>query len=105
MQYRLSAADLSAVTLSEDDAVTNVLQNVKMILSTRKGEIPMMRDFGLSMDFLDRPIPAAKALLLQEISEAVEQFEPRATVVDISFDAGASTDGVLRPVVTVEVSA
>jgi len=92
------------ITLNQGDEVQEVLQNVRMILCTRKGDIPAMRDFGLDQDWLDRPIPVAKALLYRDISEAVEKYEPRATVTDVSFEAGATADGQLRPIVQVEVN-
>ena len=43
----------------ENDLVTSVLQNLMCLVSTRKGTIPMYRDFGLPMEWIDKPIDAA----------------------------------------------
>lgn len=37
-----------------------VMQNLAMILSTPKGTAPLFRDFGLSMDFVDKPSVVAE---------------------------------------------
>ncbi|MCI8757344.1 MAG: GPW/gp25 family protein [Oscillospiraceae bacterium] len=52
------------------DPVESVLQNIAVILSTPKGSVPMYRDFGISVDILDRPIPVAKAMMTADIKEA-----------------------------------
>lgn len=101
MGYLVSATDLTEINLNETDHVKDVLQNVAMILVTRKGTIPLYRDFGLSQDFLDRPIEAAMPLLVSEIKEAVETYEPRAEVEDVSFTSDPDCPGRLIP--TVEV--
>lgn len=100
MTYTVTAG--VALTLNETNVVASVLQNVAIILATRRGSCPMYRDFGISMDFLDRPMPVAKTLAFAEIKEAIEAYEPRATVVNVTFLEDASTPGLLIP--TVEVS-
>lgn len=92
----------AALTLNEADTVTSVLQNVAIILATRRGSCPMYREFGISMDFLDRPLPVAQTLAYAEIKEAIETYEPRATVAGVTFSEDANTPGLLIP--TVEVS-
>lgn len=103
MTYTVTAG--AALTLNETEPVASVLQNVAIILSTRRGSCPMYRDFGISMDFLDRPIPVAKMLAYTEIKEAIETFEPRATVVDVSFEEPAKAPGQLIPIVEVSIDA
>ena len=70
----------------ENDIEKSVCQNVSLIISTRKGSVPMYREFGINMEYLDRPIPAAEALIFAEISKGVEQFEPRAKLVDVTLE-------------------
>lgn len=84
----------------QNDTVKSIAQNVLMILNTRRGTIPMYRDFGLPMNFIDKPIDVAETIATLEISEALEQFEPRAKLKDLTFKKSA--DG--RMAVTVEVS-
>ncbi len=103
MTYTITAG--AALTLNEIDIVSSVLQNIAIILATRRGSCPMYRDFGISMNFLDRPTPVAKTLAFAEIKEAIETYEPRATVVDVTFLENASTPGLLIPTVEVSINA
>lgn len=104
MSYFVSAGDLNKLQLNETDTVKSVLQNVAVILSTPKGTVPMYRDFGVNTDFLDLPMTAAKARMTAEVREAVETWEPRATVVGIRFSDEKAAQGVLMPIVEVEIN-
>ena len=66
-----------------------------------KGSIPMYREFGLERDFLDMPGPAAETRMLAPVREAVELWEPRATVKDVKFVR--SSDGSGRLIARVEI--
>ena len=99
MAYTVSAA--SEIRLGVTDAVEAVLQNVSMILRTRQGSVPMYRRFGLPQAFLDRPAAAAAPIALAEIKEAVEEFEPRASVLGVTFETDNS--GRMIPIVEVDI--
>lgn len=103
MSYKVSAADLQHIRLNEADTVTSILQNVAIILSTRQGTSPLYRQFGLPQNFIDKPIPVAKPMLFAEVKEAVEEYEPRAEVIGISFEEDASAPGKIIPTVEVEI--
>lgn len=103
MTYNVNAADLKKVRFNETDTVASVLQNVAIILKTPKGSVPMYRDFGLPMDFLDKPMPVARNMLKVAVREAVERWEPRAEVVDVTLAANASNPGELNPTVEVKI--
>lgn len=82
-----------------------ILQNVRTILSTRKGSVPLDRDFGISWEYLDRPIDVAQMLMRSEIIDAVSKYEPRAKVESVEFEASTEDvmDGILRPTVTISI--
>lgn len=101
MSYQVSETDLNSIRLNEEDTVSSVLQNVALILATPKGTVPMYRDFGLDREFLDTPDPTAEMRMIAPIREAVEQWEPRATVKDVWFTR--SSDGSGRKIVHVEI--
>lgn len=103
MSYKVSEADLQHIRLNETDTTASILQNVAIILATRQGTIPLYRQFGLPQNFVDKPIPVAKAMLYSEVKEAVEEFEPRAEVVGISFAEDPATPGKLIPTVEVDI--
>lgn len=102
MTYFVSA-NARQYTLNETETVDSVLQNVALILSTVRGTVPTYRDFGIDGSIIDRPVPAAKALMLTAVREAVEQFEPRAEVLRVTFEQDKQNPGRLIPTVEIEV--
>lgn len=104
MRCKVSSADLKDLRLGETEAVDAVLRNIAVILATRKGSVPLYRDFGLSWDALDKPEPIARAMMVAPVREAIEQWEPRARFVDIDFKPDPTRPGTLIPIVEVEIS-
>jgi len=101
--YKVTAGELGPIRLNEAETVASVLQNIAIILQTRQGTVPMYRGFGLPLNFLDKPIPAAKPMLYAEVKEAIEEYEPRAKVVGVTFQEDAAFPGRLIPTVEVEI--
>lgn len=80
-----------------------VLRNVRTILRTPVGSCPLYRNFGVDASVLDRPIDAAKNLLAVSVTEAVERYEPRATVRSVDFVADAESGAMtVKAVITRE---
>ncbi len=104
MNYSVSASMPIKINLAPDSLIEEVLQNLSMILQTIKNTAPLYRDFGISGKFIDKPIPVAETLLVAEIYEAVEKYEPRAEIVGITFDCDNST-GKLIPCLEVKINA
>ena len=104
MSYTVSATDLGRLRFSELETVNSVLQNIAVILSTPKGTVPLYRDFGLDWKYLDKPMPVAKVLMISEVREAIERWEPRATVLEVSSPVDPAQPGILIPTVEVEIS-
>lgn len=103
MRYFVSAADLSRLRLGAPDTVEGVLQNIALILATPKGSVPLHREFGLDWSCLDKPLPAAEVLMRAPVREAIERWEPRATVKGIRFAADPARPGLAIPTVEVEI--
>ena len=99
MTYRITPGSLGPLKLNETDTVSSALQNVAIILSTLEGTVPLYRDFGISSEYVHMPIPAAKALLRAEIKEKVERYEPRVSVIGVTFE---ETGNGLIPTLEVE---
>ena len=81
-----------------------IFQNVRMILTTPKGTVPLDRDFGLSQTFLDQPTTLAKAKALPEIIEQVEKYEPRVKVTEVVWVDSGIMEGKLVPLVRIRVT-
>ena len=103
MTYKVTAADLNGLHLNVTDTVASVVQNIAVLLATRKGDVPLYRDFGLSQTFVDKPMPVARVLLHADVKESVEQYEPRVGVVDVTFQEDRSAPGRLIPTVEVKI--
>ena len=100
MAYKVNSADNYSISLQQDNKVFSVLQNIALLLNTKRGTVPMYRDFGLPMEFVDKPIDVAENMAYVEISDALEEFEPRAKLEDVYFEKTANG----KMSITVEVS-
>ena len=81
MSYRISSDGRMDISLNETNYIKSVLQNVSIILRTRQGTVPIFREFGLPMEFVDKPSNIATPMALIEAREAIDRFEPRAELV------------------------
>lgn len=102
MAYTVKAYALEKINLAPEDTTEEVLQNVAVILSTPKFSVPLERGLGLAQRFLDKPISAAQSILISEVLEAIEEFEPRAEVENVTFELG-ERPGTLIPIVEVKI--
>lgn len=104
MVYTLRSDEKFEITLCENDTVKSVLQNLAVLLATRKGTIPMYREFGLNMGYIDKPIDVATALMTSEIAEAIEDYEPRATLLNLEIENSIEEPGKVAVVLEVDIS-
>lgn len=99
--------DMSAPASVEIGAtgLRGLAQEIRTALATRKGSVPLDRDFGLSWEAIDLPLPESRPLLVAEIGRGLERCVPRVKVKSVAFkaDAPGAADGKLIPVVTVEI--
>ena len=88
------------ISLCETDTITSIVQNINMLITTKQGTIPMYRQFGLPMNYIDKPLLIAKTIATSEIITAIQNFESRATLCSVTFDV--NLQGQLIPIVEVE---
>ena len=62
----------------------------------------MYREFGLPMEFTDKPIDVAETMAALEISEAIEEFEPRAVLKDLTVSE--TKEGKMAVIVEVTIN-
>ena len=81
------------------------LRGLAQEIRTALGSVPLDRDFGLSWELIDLPLPESRPLLVAEIGRGLERCVPRIRVKSVTFkaDAPGAADGKLTPVVTVEI--
>jgi phage baseplate assembly protein W len=83
--------------------VLEIMQNVRTILTTRRGTVPLDRDFGISFDFLDSPINTTRAKAEQEIFLQLKKYEPRVILKQIMWETDVIS-GQISPSVKVEIN-
>jgi len=69
----------------EQAAISDLDRRISLLLSTREGTVPLDREFGLNMDFLDSPSQTAKSLYAAEVTKKVARFIPEARVQSITW--------------------
>ncbi len=67
MKYTVSPKDIGTFDFGRGGAVEKVLRDVATVLATPKGSVPLHRDFGIDMEFLDRPMQVAELLFSSSI--------------------------------------
>lgn len=103
MKYKVSLSN--EISFAPSSEIEEILQNVRTIITTRRGTVPLDRDFGLSWEHIDKPLPVAMTLMQAEIIDAIEEYEPRATVESVQFETNTddAMQGILNPVVIVSI--
>ena len=99
MEFEILCDDNIDINFSPKTLVEEVTQNVKTILNTAKYSVPLNREFGITANMLDDPMPAAKAKLIAEVFDIIPKYEPRVRVTNVKFFEDVS--GLLRPKVGV----
>ena len=92
----------AGINFAPTTTLEEIAQNVRMIITTAKGSVPLDREFGIDAKAVDRPIAVAQAMLSSEIASAVSRYEPRARVTKVAYQ-GREQDGRLEPTVRIEV--
>jgi len=91
-----------ALNFSPETEEEEILQNVRMIISTVQGTVMLHRAFGIDSAAVDQPLPAARERMTADIIAAVARYEPRAQVTAVHWD-GVAAEGALEPRVEVTI--
>lgn len=84
-EYSFVADGKAGIDLNPSSSDKEILQNVITICTTLKGSRPMDREFGISPFMVDAPMVSEQARITNEIVQAVNKYEPRAQVVNVSM--------------------
>lgn len=97
--------DINEVNLMPTTEIEEVLQNVKTILSTVQGTVPLDREFGVDKKIIDLPISVVQAKITTAIVKAINKFESRARVRKVLYDnmERETMDGQIKPRVNIEI--
>jgi len=78
-----------------------IRQSLYTLYTTAEGSVPFDREFGIKIDFLDKPDAIAQVMLSQQYYEKTMVFEPSVTIEDIQFES--DLNGTLTPKVVVSI--
>jgi phage baseplate assembly protein W len=103
LAFPMSVDQRGAITLVTGE--TDIAQALSIILATAPGERPMRPEFGCAVhdhifDVLDA---SAFGAIESAVREAIERWEPRASVVAVDFDLRGRHEGRLDIVLTYEI--
>lgn len=88
--------------IDETDSLKTVLQKIKMILFTRRGEVLGMPGFGMSLEDLLFEFGFSKNELSQKFTEQLANFVPEASDFDIKFDVNF-VPGTVRDLAYIDI--
>jgi len=105
LAFPLAVDTRGALALAHEE--TDVEQAIGVILSTAPGERPMRPEFGCAIhDYVFERVDAfATGRMEHEIRIALERWEPRIQVIDVSFDAADIQHGRLAVEITYRIVA
>ena len=100
--YDVTAVSGRGIDFAPATETEEILQNLRTILATAMGSVPLDRAFGVDASYVDRPMAKARAMLASEILVKIRAYEPRVTVTAVDFEE--DMDGILRPKVQVKIN-
>lgn len=106
MEYEVSLTE--KVDFAPSSVAKEVLQNVRTILDTLVGTVPLERNIGISWDYVGKPMPVAMDMLRVAVNNAIAWQEPRAQILSIKFDQPENNiefaeQGILKPRVRIYI--
>lgn len=78
---------------------TELDRQLALLLSTPEGSMPLDREFGINMDFVDKPPETVKSLYTAEVTKKIPKFIPWVRVKEVSWSYGEQ--GHIRPKVVI----
>lgn len=82
--------------------IERIIQNVGNLLNTYIYEVAYNRQMGRDSGNFDRPLPVLIAAAIEETFDLIQDYEPRATVVDVEYIGIEDNIPVLKVVLKVE---
>ena len=83
----------------EDDKLAELDRQLALLLSTPVGTMPLDREFGIKVNFVDKPPEVVKSLYTAEVTKKVPQFIPWVRVYEVTWEYGEQ--GHIKPKVVI----
>lgn len=82
------------------DKLAELDRQLALLLSTREGTMPLDRDFGIRMDYLDKPPEVVKSLYTADVTKKVPIFIPWVRVYEVTWSHGDQGHIIPKVVIT-----
>lgn len=103
----MASIDVTATPLVIDWAPATeqdeILQNVRFILGSVAGTIPLARSMGIDNSAVDAPASKARAMLMTYVLRAIQRNEPRARVDELYLEDAGALNGQFSPRVRITI--
>jgi phage baseplate assembly protein W len=76
--------------------IDELTQNIRVIILTTMYSLPLDRGFAHKNSALDSPSPQVTARLVAELTDAIEENEPRVEVESIIFEPVEGVEGIMQ---------
>ena len=83
MIYVINSKD--EINYNPKNDIEDVVRNVHMILRVTKEEQPLMREFSMDSDMVDKNIPVIKNKLIGLLMTNIKKYEPRALLNNLDL--------------------
>lgn len=83
----------------EDDKLAELDRQLALLLSTPEGTMPLDREFGIQMNFVDKPPEVVKSLYTAEVTQKIPKFIPWVRVYEVTW--GYGKQGHIKPKVVI----
>ena len=83
MIYVINSKD--EINYNPKNNIEDVVRNVHMILRVTKEEQPLMREFSMDSDMVDKNIPIIKNKLIGLLMTNLKKYEPRALLNNLDL--------------------
>ena len=103
MSVKIDSTENIGLNLNPETIEEEVVQNLWLLYSSLEYDCPLDMELGLKATYIDRPIDAATALATADIYEKTEKYEPRAEVIDVTYNVDYQR-GKIKPIVEVEIN-
>ncbi|MGN1369757.1 MAG: GPW/gp25 family protein [Aristaeellaceae bacterium] len=103
MRRTIDTANPPTLTLFPKTAEEEIIQSVYCILATIKGSVPCYREYGLSSNWIHRPVNAVESAYAVAVSQALSEYEPRVRVESIIFVRDHLHPDHLHPILEVNI--
>lgn len=101
MKFTIDMSNDYPLTLGPLTRMQQLEQSIYVLVNTVRGEVPCYRDFGVSTDYLHKPINVAKAQYSAAVTAAIERYIPEIQVRRVTFSDEQGESDKLRPILEV----